>query len=481
MRRIFNKPAFWMIAALLLAGAAAAVFLLTRKEKETPADVLCVETGSDGREREIPVSQNDGAYILKLLASERWLEAEQTERYPFTFTADGAAYFYSPEAHSFSDTNGKRMLSLSYSEWVGMNDILGIETDIPFRVEGASGFSTDPLVRVGVSGTEFGEHNSVTVVWDNSGDEPFPFGSEFCLYRYEDGGFEPVRVKDLCFDLVEDVLMPHSFTLMTYSLEAYGGLEEGEYRLFLNGMEPTGFWVDINVPEEAMLAGLRADLSWIYSSDPGSTGRFVTVYGMRSGGFRYHIAPPDLVGDDISEEELRTLIDENGLSASEARAVLRLIGVPDKCLALFCAIPSGEEKLFSYEVYSALMAEELTNHTSSDPETRLAELQRLHPELFEVDAEQGLEVLVLCNAPASMSFVILPGPMRLREFPELMEVLNGNCRVSSIKDLKLILSYYDLPGESVTLTPAADPFSSYGAPWDEDLIPCLRLELGLDG
>ncbi len=86
----------------------------------------------------------------------------------------------------------------------------------------------------------------------------------------------------------------------------------------------------------------------------------------------------------------------------------------------------------------------------------IASLRKLYPEYFDLPASDGLEVYVWQLAAGSYSFGLLPGTIRERTFAELL-----NLKGVTKKEMRAILSTYDIDESSITIYPWQNPISSY--------------------
>lgn len=111
--------------------------------------------------------------------------------------------------------------------------------------------------------------------------------------------------------------------------------------------------------------------------------------------------------------------------------------------------------------------------SQQDPEAEkaadISSLKRYYPEYFGLSAAKGLEVLVWENTPGDHSCVLLslendrPGENVYRQ---MMGV--------SVEQMKLILSTYGVPGESIRVTPIRRPLPRYYREFDGEYRKNLR-------
>ncbi len=479
----YRKPAFWIIISAVIICAAAAVCFLTNPKKEVSEKVTCylMNADEDAPERIIPIDRNDEEFIRGLLKDEKWFENEQPVPFPYCFSADGAAYFYSPYDRMFSDGNSQMCRTVNYAQWERLNSILGLETDIPLSVPGAEGFSNDENVRVGVAQLELSGHNAVIAVWDNMGGEPFEFGCRHCLYKKNRAGdYEKVSAREgAAFGDIGCALPPDSFMTMRYSLEMYGDIYPGEYRLYLNGLEPTDYWIDFEIVDEARLARLREE----YPEYFGLTGNVLKVYAMNPGRGTYILTQPGSSGEDGAENEIFSKLLGRGVCADDMRLILSQYGTSQ----MFEIVPVRNplsSTFFVYETAIARFRMELNGTEEYTPEeaaVRLEELRQEYPEYFGVRTGKGLEVYVCQFGPGSFEFILLSGTNFNREFAagEYIMRYANYAHVRSFADMKLILSTYDIDDDAIRVIYFQHPLSSYIPDTQRGYIPAVRSLLGL--
>lgn len=260
----YKKPAFWLIILAVLAAIVCAVCFLTNPDRGASDKVKCVKLDPVMMtETAIEIKKADEAFLEELITGPGWQEGETPLFGAYGFTADKKTVRYDPAGHILWDPESGTFKTVSYGDWARLNGMLSLETAIPFELENAKGFSNDHNVRVGAAGMSFTSHNTVTAVFDVVGDEYFQYG-EFCaLYKKVGGDWEKVPVRtdvDFAFSCVGYGLFAHSFATHAYSLDMFGDLEAGEYRLYLNGSKPTDYWIDftLKAPAKAYFPGAAA-------------------------------------------------------------------------------------------------------------------------------------------------------------------------------------------------------------------------------
>ena len=260
-----NSPAFWAIVAVLLCAVAAAFLLIDTKGKKpdkdepvpTEAEVSVTETPRPTQEntrKRIELSAKDAAELEGLFGeAERWLpcgpkNAGMEWAREFFITVGGRDYAYSSFEHMFFDEEADRRFSLTFSEYKMIETALGNQ-QFPFELPSAKGFSADDGLRIGVMEVGFPANGYIGVIWDNVGSEPVLIGDSRCLYKLLDDGSEErvpysanVEFGDGAYELPA-----HSFEILTSYLDLFGDLEPGSYRLYLNGTEPGGLWIDFTL------------------------------------------------------------------------------------------------------------------------------------------------------------------------------------------------------------------------------------------
>ena len=95
---------------------------------------------------------------------------------------------------------------------------------------------------------------------------------------------------------------------------------------------------------------------------------------------------------------------------------------------------------------------------SDSPTPETAALREKYPEYFDLPTGKGLEVYVWQMSKNSYSFGLLPGTNREKTFEELF-----NLRGVSAKDMKAILSTYDLNEPDIDIIPWQNPISSHAS------------------
>lgn len=297
-----NSPAFWAAAAILLVGAALALIFVkcpspksVQKVKfsELSAQVsLPAEPGQKHKaSRTIELSEEDAAAVLGLLGSGRWREGDIGGTATYGVKA-GGDYLYDHDGHLFFDPSGGKYLTLSFEEWARINAALGFE-EKPFSLPNAVGGSNEAGLRVGVSSVGFPRDGSITVIFDNLSARTFGFGDNTTLFIRVDGMIPEEKAsaehispfgnsgpeanysyydylitetgdgkymqifprEGSAFSDVTHIAGAYSFVEHTYSLDMYGDLEPGQYRLYLGTNYISDQWVDFTLEN-----GLSADI-----------------------------------------------------------------------------------------------------------------------------------------------------------------------------------------------------------------------------
>ena len=474
----YRKPAFWVIIAALAACAVLAVCFLTNPKRGASGKVKCTYK-ADSAEREITIAREDGEFLLGLLES-GWREGEAGGSCPYEFDAEGRLVRYDPDHGIFYGQDGSTLRSVTFDDRTRLNAMLGIENTIPFSLDNAEGHSENPSVRVGAARLSTSGQKELTVIWDNIGDKVFKFSEEHCLYRVgSDGSLEKAPVRrdvNFGFSATAYELFPKSFTLHTYNLNMYGELPSGKYRLYLNGLEPTDYRVDFEIVEdEERLAWLREE----YPEYFGLEGNVLTIYAMDPGRGRYYLSARGDLNEQDRGTELAGKILERGVCADDMRLILSQYGTTP-ILTVVPVINPIRSQWLVYETAIAELSMELYGTAEYAPEeaaVRLEELRGEYPQLFGLPTEDGLEIYVCQFAPGSFRFMLLPAAGERRSPIDLMEY--EMCPISSFRDMKLILSTYDIDDRDISVIPYQNLLSSYiprNEPWYAESI---RRLLGL--
>jgi len=102
-------------------------------------------------------------------------------------------------------------------------------------------------------------------------------------------------------------------------------------------------------------------------------------------------------------------------------------------------------------------------------ETDLEILRRSYPEYFDLQTGKGLEVYVWQMAPDSYSWGVMAGTNRNKTNEELW-----NLRGTTLDEMRMILSTYDLPESDIIVIPLYKPISSYYYATDEAYAGRMR-------
>ena len=270
MKKIINadSPKFWAIIAGLLCAVAAAILLLTgpkegepKKDEPVPTETAAEATETprptqDPRRKRIELSAKDEEDLFEMFSyADRWQpctdQSARTEwMREYYATVRGKDYAYSNFDRAFFDEEADLEFTLTYSEWDAVNVLLGFP-HVPFERPGITSFSADDSIRIGVSEEDIVRNGLLVLIWDNLGSEPIAVSQRCCLWRiYEDGVRERVDYFGEDDDLGDGTIeVPaHSFRPVAYSLDQFDSLDAGTYRLYINGTEPTGQWVEFTLP-----------------------------------------------------------------------------------------------------------------------------------------------------------------------------------------------------------------------------------------
>ena len=111
----------------------------------------------------------------------------------------------------------------------------------------------------------------------------------------------------------------------------------------------------------------------------------------------------------------------------------------------------------------------------SKPVTYLDTLRKKYPEYFDLSTAKGLEVYVWQMSQNSYSCGVLPGTNRIKSNVEIYG-LKG----ISIRDMKAILSTYNIPETDIVVISFRHPFSSYWYEVDDTYTNRVRAMLFSD-
>lgn len=457
----YKKPAFWIIVLAALAAAVCAVCFLTNPKRGVADKVKCVKHAPDA-DYTIEIQSEDEAFLTDLIGDKNWLEGEMPGSSEYEFTINGRSIGYDPVGRVFFDASHGRWKSLNYEPWVRLQRILKEEISIPFELENAAGFSNDPNVRVGVGGMDTAPRIIITAVFDAVGEQNFEYGEYFCLYRKTPDGYERVpAVADFSFSDIGHLVFAHGFTTQTYSLESCGSLDAGEYRLYLNGVEPTDLWIDFTLSAETKE---RSFGFTAFSED-----KYVLL---QAGSVvrEHYDAVFNVIWKNIGPDTL-TVYDSFSLMFWNGSIWTSLTdeAIPENSVS----IPSGYEEGMSYTVKDfdllepgkyrlALYAGPTFDATKyriefsvESAEDRLAYLKKEYPEYFGLKSSE-LNVYV-CRG----SYVLTDKYYQPQDegiYPEL--AYSAFSRGISGPDMRLVLSEYDAANYRTAIHPVRSPLSS---------------------
>lgn len=96
----------------------------------------------------------------------------------------------------------------------------------------------------------------ITVEWRNFGKEEFRFGEPYCVYKIDKNGNpqklpgnENVTVHAVLYSLLEN-----GFKTVKYDLSMFEFSESETYRMYLNSFEPSEYWVDFIIGNNASVS-----------------------------------------------------------------------------------------------------------------------------------------------------------------------------------------------------------------------------------
>lgn len=478
-----KKPAFWVMVAVLLAVAAVLLLVFTDTGRSVKTRVVFNEIKEPIRlpdqagkrldlKKALELTTEDEDRILRLLGSTRWEQGEMTPEVKYRVKALEKVYFYSHEGHIFFDEKAEKYLTLSFDEWADINAMLGLE-EVTFELPNAVGGSNDRNVRIGVASVGFPQNGDIEVIWDNISSREYYYGGEISLWKksldepsYNMGmsfftdGFWLTTIfmrEDYGIESIGYIIDGHSFTRQKYSLEAFGDLEPGEYRLYFNTGVTSDWWVDLTLEHKlyANYSGARC------SSDNGDIALHVTDI-------------TELDGD----VEVAVLWQNFGDSSFEAPYAFRfgrvvsdneLLEAEDRVTDEVFYVHPGEEMPVEYRIRggaSLPAGEYVMRMVSSGNDLRIvlhldhaarrtAELMEKYPEYFEIE-NAGLTIFVLDEG--EMRFTI--GDItEAFEYSRMDVTRRIRERGLTAEEVKLVLAYYPAytVREIVPVSPVGEP------------------------
>ena len=132
----------------------------------------------------------------------------------------------------------------------------------------------------------------------------------------------------------------------------------------------------------------------------------------------------------------------------------KIVSVLVICLTFLLVISSCQSKNIQIDSSEVESIKETKNKQIDS--SAVESLREAYPEYFDLSAFKGLEVYVCQFAPENYYFSLVEGTNRNKSMWELMELK----RVSA-KEMRDILSTYDIDDEDIVVIPWQNPYSSY--------------------
>ncbi len=503
----YKKPAFWIILIAVLACAAVAVCFLTspKGEYRIPWDQFCFYEGAGGASREIKLSAKDKQYIAELLNQGEWKEGSGPEssaddQYKFIFESQIVNYHSTRGV--FLDTAKKKSLTVSDSERQKINGML---EQFNGNAEGRIHVPDKETVLIDIQKMVVsGDKPSITVKWHNLADKDFSLGLYYCLYHYENGQYVRMPQNDRIFFNDSGIVLEKDCRHeTTYDLSAFDIIPEEKYRLYLNDLGQSDFWIDFTCGEENIDIPAADNMPPSMTVTDGITlikavtGRYTWFFNDSADGTK-KCAKADSPSFDSEEmQEFLPVISVKPLPLDRRKSnevYLQFIGTAPDRVSVFCAKENAQDivwdpvevmddctielaegkHLYKVDAYFGESYAEygfygnfavLTVYVPGSTDIELqkqageetaSELKEKYPEYFDLPTSKGLEVYVWQMAHGSYSFGLLPGTNREKLPAEFLQ-LKG----ASAEEMKAILSAYGLNEQNILIIPWQNPISSY--------------------
>ena len=478
-----KKPAFWVMIAVVLAVVAVVLLILVDPTGNKNTRVVFNEIKEPIRlpeqagkrlslNKALELTAEDEDRILRLLGSTRWEQGEMTPEVKYRIRALEKEYYYSHEGHIFFDEKAEKYLTLSFDEWADINAMLGLE-EVPFELPNAVGGSHDRNVRIGVSYVGFPQNGDIEVIWDNISAKEYYYGGEIGLWKkylrltdfvadwsfFSDGfWFKKIYARDEYITAaIGYIIDGHSFVRQKYSLEAFGDLEPGEYRLYFNSNIRSDWWVDLTLEHK------------LYANIPGAK------CSSDNADIALHVTAVEELGNDVEVTVMWQNFGETSFVAPNAYRFGRVVSGNDQFEGedritdqVFYVRP-GEEMPVTYRIAGGASlpdGEYVMHMVSAGNELRIglrldhaarktAELMEKYPEYFGIDS-YGLTVFALDEGEMRFAVADIDEAFDYSRMDVTRRIRE---RGLTAEEVKLVLAYYPAytPVEIVPVSPIGEP------------------------